>query len=501
MTLDRRDVLRAGLLAGGALALSRGPASPALALPRPTLTHGVQSGEVVGGRALVWARASSPARLLVDYSTRPDFRGHRTARGPWLTPDTDLTGRVRLSGLPAGRRIHYRVRLDDGRTVSEPELGSFRTTAKKGQGVRFVWGGDLAGQGWGINEEFGGYRIFRAMAEVEPDFFLCSGDLAYTDGPLRETVKLPDGTVWKNMVTEEKAKVAETLPEYRGQFRYNLMDANFREFNTHVPMVYQWDDHEVRNNWYPGQILDDGRYHEKNLDVLVGRARRAIHEYVPIEPGTTYRKIPYGPLLDVFVLDLRSYRNKNTANFETEGPGILGEKQTQWLIRELRRSKAVWKVIANSIPLGLTGAKGSAQDGVGNRDEGLPLGREREFAEVFGVTSRENITGLVFLTAEVHYAAALYYDPAQAAYKDFVPFWEFIAGPLNAGTFKPTRYDSTFGPTTMFIKGAPRQGAGPADGAQFFGEVEIDCQTRELAVRLRDLDGRILHLQTLPAPE
>ncbi|NEE30091.1 alkaline phosphatase, partial [Streptomyces sp. SID7982] len=80
------------------------------------------------------------------------------------------------------------------------------------------------------------------------------------DGPLEESVTLPDGRVWRNVMTEEKAKVAETLDEYRGNFRYNLLDRNVRRFNAHVPSVVQWDDHEVRNNWYPGQILDDARY-------------------------------------------------------------------------------------------------------------------------------------------------------------------------------------------------------------------------------------------------
>ncbi|MEO3786951.1 alkaline phosphatase D family protein [Actinocorallia sp. B10E7] len=498
MTLDRRDLLRTGLLAGGALALAGGPASAAPARRRPVITHGVQSGEVGGGRAVVWVRGDVPSQMLVDYGIRPDLKDHRTVAGPWLTPETDLTGRVRLDGLPQGERIHYRVRLDDGRVLSAPGLGSFPTAPGERKGIRFVWGGDLAGQGWGINEAFGGYRIFNAMAAVEPDFFLCSGDWAYADSPLKETVTLPDGTVWRNVMTWEKAKVAETLAEYRGQFRYNLMDANLRAFNSRVPMLYDWDDHEVRNNWYPEQIIHDSRYTEKNVRVLAERARRAVREYVPISSASTiYRKVSYGPLLDVFVLDMRSYRNRNTPNLETYGPGILGDDQTRWLIRELRGSKAVWKVVANSIPLGLTGAKGTDQDGVGNRDEGQPLGREREFAAILRDAWLHGVTGIVFLTAEVHYAAAIYYDPAQAAFKDFAPFWEFVAGPLNSGTFRPTRFDSTFGPSTVFIKGAPRPGAGPADGAQFFGEVEIDCETEELTVRLRDMENAVLHTQTL----
>ena len=37
-------------------------------------------------------------------------------------------------------------------------------------------------------------------------------------------MKLPDGSVWPNIVHDEKAKVAETLAEFRGNYKYNLLD-------------------------------------------------------------------------------------------------------------------------------------------------------------------------------------------------------------------------------------------------------------------------------------
>ena len=101
--------------------------------------------------------------------------------------------------------------------------------------MSFAWSGDLAGQGWGINPDLGGYRIFSEIAALEPDFFLCSGDHVYADGPLTVTAPLPDGRTWRNIVTEEKAKVAETLDEFRGQYAYNLLDDNLRAFAAAGP--------------------------------------------------------------------------------------------------------------------------------------------------------------------------------------------------------------------------------------------------------------------------
>ena len=363
MTLSRRQFLRTGAAAGTALiALPTGRA-PAFVRSRPVLTHGVQSGEVSASSGLVWARADRPSRMLVEVARTPSFRDARLVRGPIVTPASDLTGKVRLWGLRAGREVYYRVSFEDVRNPavrSEPAEGSFRTAPRGRRDVSFVWSGDLAGQGWGINPEFGGFRIFGAMQAADPDFFLCSGDTVYADGPLTESVTLPDGRVWRNVVTDPKRKVAETLDEFRGQFAYNLLDEPLRRFAARVPQVNQWDDHEVTNNWYPGEILEDPRYTEKSVDVLAARGRRAFHEWLPTAPrrsdpdGRLYRRIGYGRLLDLFVIDMRTYKDPNGPNrYADPSLGLLGATQRDWLKRELALSRATWKVLAIDLPLGL----------------------------------------------------------------------------------------------------------------------------------------------------
>ncbi|GAA2450789.1 alkaline phosphatase D family protein [Actinomadura vinacea] len=505
MMPDRRSVLRGGLAAGGAalgglLGGGAAAASPGLVRAgRPQLTHGVQTGDVTAHEAVVWARSDRPARMIVEVSGRPDFKDLKRIPGPVLTPDTDLTGKTFLRGLPAGRELHYRVRLADGSLLSEAVTGRLRTAPTHRADIGFVWSGDLAGQGWGINTELGGYRIFKAMGAVDPDFFLCSGDLVYADGPLAETVALPDGRTWRNLVTPEKTKVAETLAEYRGQFRYNLHDANLRAFNARVPMIYQWDDHEVTNNWYPGEILDLPQYTEKRVDVLAARARRAMFEYTPTKGDRLYRRLSYGPMLDVFVLDMRTHKDPNGPNNSaSQTNGVLGAEQLAWLKRELRRSTATWKVMAADLPIGLIVPDGSAaQEGISQGDNGAPLGREREIADLLSYAKKHKVRNMVWLTADVHYTAAHYYDPAKAAFKDFDPFWEFVTGPLNAGAFGPNNLEGTFGPQLAFRKTPPRANTSPAEGYQFFGEAAIDAASGEFTARLRDIDGNTLYSKSL----
>jgi alkaline phosphatase D len=101
----------------------------------------------------------------------------------------------------------------------------------------------------------------------------------------------------------------------------------------------------------------------------------------------------------------------------------------------------------------------------------------------------------------VHYCAAHFYDPAKAQFKDFKPFWEFVAGPLNAGTFGPNALDNTFGPKVVFQKVPPAGQANlpPSAGFQSFGEVKIDARSRDMVVSLKDINGVSVFSQRLHA--
>ncbi|MGP2440260.1 alkaline phosphatase D family protein [Streptomyces sp. JW3] len=511
----RRSVLRGSLAASAALTLPTAlGAAPAFARSgRPGAGWGVQAGDVTADSGLVWVRSDRPARMIVETSATESFRDPRRWQGPLLGSGTDFTGTIRVRGLPAGEQIHYRVLLadpDDPRRTGEPVTGTFRTaSASRRDGVRFVWSGDQAGQGWGINPDIGGYRIYDAMGKLDPDFFLCSGDNIYADGPIPSTQALPDGSTYRNITTEEKSKVAETLNEFRGAFRYNLLDDNLRRFNAQVPSIIQWDDHEVRNNWYPGEIITDSAYTVKDVDVLAARARRAFAEYFPISTlkpgarqGRVQRVLRQGPLLDVFVLDMRTYRNANSPDDQSTDPqGILGREQLEWLKRELSRSRAVWKVIAADMPIGLVvpdATEGKANfEAIAQGDPGVPLGRELQIAELLRFVKHRRITGTVWLTADVHHTSAQHYQPSRAAFTDFEPFWEFVSGPLNAGAFPASALDGTFGPERVFVKAPTASNVSPAEGYQFFGEVDIDGDSAELTVRLREQDGTVLFTKVL----
>lgn len=329
--------------------------------------------------------------------------------------DTDFTGRLDLAGLPAS-------------------IGS-----KALRDVRFAW----------------------------------SGDTIYADGPITAEVKLADGTVWNNVVTEEVSKVAETLNEYRGRYRYNLIDANVRRMGADVPQIWQWDDHEASNNWSDSKdVSGDKRYTEKNVPLLVARATRAFHEYAPlrrtadVKSERVYRHLPQSPLLDMFVVDMAA---------------------TAAQLRQpaARRLPGFW--MASSVP------KRSGK----SSPPTCPLARRWNVKSKLHACYGRSSTRASRTSCGMHYTAAHYFDPAQAQFSDFNPSWEFVSGPLNAGSFGPNKTDATFGMQVVYQKAPQEQNTAPTAGLQFFGQVDIDARTQAMTVTLKDLTGASLYAKTL----
>lgn len=477
---------------------------------RPVIDAGVAAGPLGSREAIVWAHADRPGRMVVEYSTAASFSKPARVNGTNATLDTGLTARARLSDLPAAQDIFYRVRFEDAansRLLSAPVDGRFRSAPMRGVPVRIAWSGDVVGQGWGIDTARGGMQLFRTMAAAQPDLFLHVGDTIYADAPLAASVTLDDGTLWTNIVTQPKAKVAETLDEFRGNHLYNRLDEHYRRFSSEVAQVVMWDDHEVRNNWFHQEVLDDPRYSEKRVAILAARARRAFLEQYPITmdrraDAAIYRAIPFGGV-DVFALDMRSYRGPNSENMQTaRGPdaAFLGDRQVRWLADALTASRATWKLIAADMPIGLVVSHTKGRhEAAANGDPGPARGRELEIAWLLKTLQERRVKNVIWVTADVHYSAAHYFHPDRAASTAFDPFWEFVAGPAHAGTFSTGDPDLTFGPEIRF-KGVPpdlKPNRPPDAGLQFFGLAELNPDDEALTVSIVNTAGTRIFEQRL----
>ena len=129
-------------------------------------------------------------------------------------------------------------------------------------------------------------------------------------------------------------------------------------------------------------------------------------------------------------------------------PAFLGAEQMRWLMRELAASRATWKVIASDMPIGIivwnNGTDKTGAEAVANGEQGVPKGRELEFAELLRFIKNAGISNVVWLTADVHYTVgAITTTRTRRSSRTSRPSGSSFRGPLHAGTFGPgeTRHD------------------------------------------------------------
>ncbi len=253
-----------------------------------------------------------------------------------------------------------------------------------------------------------------------------------------------------------------TLEEYRAKHRYQRGSSALQRFLASAPVYAVWDDHEVRNN-FAGPF-----------DSHMPIGRQALFDYWPIEtsaddPHRLYRRLRAGADLEIFILDTRQYRSRNSS---PDGPmkTMLGEAQLKWLLEGLEQSSATWKVIASSVPLSVP--KGGPPDEPGNDGwAGGPdgTGFETELKTIAERIVSRRIRNVVWLTADVHFVQANAYD----ADRDGAPdFYEFVAGPLSAASGRIVDVRSPFAVQTLLTEGDYLN----------FGKVRVDQTSFEVKI-------------------
>lgn len=451
------------------------PSGPFSEQPAPTeapLPQGVAAGDVTDRSVVIWGRTDGPARAQVVWS--PERQTEIQSKSAVVTTagDRDFTLAVPVDGLTAATAYRYRVLVAgiDGRpfqeSAREAGQGRFRTAAAPdvAEPVTFVWSGDLGGQQrcrGGRN----GYPIFDAMLRKSPSFFVFLGDTIYADDRCPAPPNEPGGDF-----------LAATLDDYRGKHRYQRGDRFLQRFLAAVPVYATWDDHEVGNNF------------SGPSEPLMPTGRQALLEYWPIgtppeDPTRLYRKVRYGADLELFILDTRQYRSKNS---EPDGPGktMLGAAQRAWLLEGLARSTATWKVIATSVPLSIPKAGNKMVPGIDSWAKGADgTGFQTELRLIVNDILQRRIRNVVWLATDVHYVQINAYDPDRDGAPDF---HEFICGPLSAAPGKPVPPDPALAPTTLYSEG----------GYQNFGLIRLDGQS--LHLEILDETGQPRFARTFP---
>jgi alkaline phosphatase D len=173
-----------------------------------------------------------------------------------------------------------------------------------------------------------------------------------------------------------------------------------------TPVTAIWDDHEVENDF-------DGTH------AALTEGRQAFREYWPVRAtGVLYRRLAWGPLLELFVLDCRSHRSPQS---ET-GPGrtMLGTAQKTWLTAGLAASTAAFKVVVSSVPFLGSSRQDSWHGYPGERDE------------ILAGLRRDNVRNVVVLSADIHMALDVESRGVQQLVAGPIGAWPHCAGPHAA---------------------------------------------------------------------
>jgi alkaline phosphatase D len=368
--------------------------------------------------------------------------------------------------------------------------GRFRTAPSPSEAaaVRFVFGGDVGGQNV-CRDAARGYPIFATILDRAPDFFVALGDMVYADGAC-----LADGALGNPQIAGPPP--ASDLESFRAHWRYNRADAASQRLLASTTYYAVWDDHEVRNDFGPGDDVAS----KMPARHLFEPGEAAYREWAPLEDAApSYRRFRWGRHVELFLLDTRSHRDVNAApDTGREPKSLLGAAQRAWLQAELAASSATWKFVVSSVPMSIPTGE-AARDGWANG--GGSTGFERELVTILRAAARDRVRGLVWITTDVHFATGFRYRPFPDA-PDFVVH-EIASGPLAAGMFPKDDLDRTLRPKRLFMHG-PRAGQRPTsfDAAlQWFnfGLVEVDADGR-LEATIVDATGRPRHRLTLAAP-
>ena len=145
-----------------------------------------------------------------------------------------------------------------------------------------------------------------------------------------------------------------TLADYRLRHATYKTDPDLQALHAAVPWVITWDDHEVANDAWSGGAQNHQPATEGTWADRVAAAHKAYAEWMPVRlgsDGAIYRRLRFGKLADLSMLDLRSYRSQQTPGKDVDDPNrtITGQAQMDWLLDGLVKSPAKWKIVGNPV--------------------------------------------------------------------------------------------------------------------------------------------------------
>jgi alkaline phosphatase D len=315
--------------------------------------HGVASGDPTPERVVLWTRVTRPAAIdpidvgwLVGRDA--DLRDVVVRGTAQATSERDWTVHVDVAGLDPATTYFYAF---DALGETSP-VGRTRTLpVGPVEHLRFAFV-SCAKFNAGF---FNGYG--RIADRDDLDFVLHLGDYIYEAAQNPPASQTPGADIGRPM---EPLNECRTLDDYRTRYAQYRRDPDVQAMHARHPLIATLDDHEYADGAWRGGSLEhrddrDGPWADRRAAAIQAR-----WEWLPARPpdpdqlDRVWRSVPYGELVDLLLVDTRSFRDEPAGgDAMTDATRTqLGEAQRDWLLAELAASKARWRILGNASVLG-----------------------------------------------------------------------------------------------------------------------------------------------------
>jgi len=419
----RRTVVKAA--AATAVLAPLATAVPARAAAVPVFQHGVASGDPLPDGILLWTRVTPSADAVPGSGLGADTEVSWTIATDKALTDvvakgsakasagSDHTVKADIRGLKPATDYWFRFSCEG----ADSPVAHTRTAPAADAAVAGLRFGVVSCANWEAGY-FAPYRHLAARGDL--DAWLHLGDYIYEYATGKYGTR---GTVVRPHVPTHEII---TLADYRARHGRYKTDPDLQALHHAAPAIAMWDDHEFANDAWSGGAENHTEGAEGSWAARQAAAKQAYFEWMPVRPaiaGTTYRRLRFGKLADLSLLDLRSFRSQQV----TSGSGtvddpdrtITGRAQLDWLKSGLKSSDTTWRLVGTSVmisPLALGALPAEVLRPLakllGLPQEGIALNTDQwdgytdDRRELLAHLRDNAIRNTVFLTGDIHMAYA-----------------------------------------------------------------------------------------------
>ncbi len=350
--------------------------------------HGVASGDPLSDAVIIWTRVSTDSMsATVKWQVATDTAMMNVVAEGWATTDgeLDFTIKVDVTGLSPYTTYYYDFLHDQ-----DYSLRGRTKTAPAGTGVDSLRFGVVSCS----NFAHGYFNVYDKLVDRNDiDAVIHLGDYIY---------EYANGE-YGDVREYEPSNEIITLSDYRMRHSYYKLDPQLRRLHQQYAIIPTWDDHESANNaWFGG--AENHNSGEGDWFDRKGYSVKSYHEWMPLRtPDVSneeriYRKISYGDLMELYMLDTRLIGRDEQDGTGNNDPNrsILGSQQFTWLTTEMQNSPAKWHVLGQQVmmaPLEVFG------NGV-NEDQWDGYSAERN--NLYNAVLAGGVPNMVILTGDIH---------------------------------------------------------------------------------------------------